>query len=280
MVSPSSSTRLTNMQRPPIEFWTNGSDIDSLPSSEYWNDRSKEIEKAFDVSDGAFSKLESYIEKKEVLRQFYQIAGLLEKPLAGKGASLGSGVCWLEGKILKSYIGIKNICCVEFSKHRICELAPLVLSHYAISPERVRLCLGSFYDLKIEDNEMDFVILVVSFHHAYEPMKLLKEVRRVLKPRGVVIIVGEHFFPWHNVLLRAVKHVIKIIINHKGCRGKESLLPRWETLFPSGGSKGDHHYSQKMYQRFFRESGFSYKRFVYRRSRLQSWKLQPKIDPL
>ncbi len=256
-----------------VENWIDHDDVIALPSSEYWNNRKVENDKAFDVSDGSFSKLESYMNRKGVLQQFHKIADSMEKTLFGKGVSLGSGVCWLEAQIVKSYGAIDNISCVEFSRHRICELAPLILQHYCVDHQKISLCYGSFYELKLPDNEMDFAIFAVSFHHAHKPMKLLKEVKRVLKPEGIVIIVGEHFFNWRNLFKRRIKHLVKIMINHQGYRGKTGIYPKWENIFYSIGEKGDHHYSRQMYMQMLQKNGFRARHFIDERFGIQGFLL-------
>jgi len=44
----------------------------------------------------------------------------------------------------------------------------------------------------LENNSVDFIFLCQAFHHADDPEKLIYEIRRVLKPDGIVIIIGEH----------------------------------------------------------------------------------------
>lgn len=234
-------------------------------SASYWNDKDVESRKIWSVPDNDFEKLERGFAKKKLLGQFELIAE--DNHIAFRdatGASLASGVCVLESHILRKYPAIKKLYCVEFSRHRIVDMAPKILAHYEIEEERAELCLGSFYDLRFEKNRFDFMILCQAFHHASDVNKLLSEIKRVLKPSGIVFIVGEHYFNTTAIAKRALKYMAKWVLNHKGQRDKSSFLPTWNALFPIDHVKGDHHYSRDEYKRMFNGAGFNFRRYIFK----------------
>lgn len=55
-------------------------------------------------------------------------------------------------------------------------------------PEQVKLLLGDSETLPFSDNTFDVVYCNDSFHHYPAPMKVLKEVHRVLKPGGTFLM--------------------------------------------------------------------------------------------
>lgn len=237
-------------------FWLDSDSIDTLPTAQYWNDESVEKGKVFDISSGDFDRLKTAIDRKGIVPQVIGLCDALpSNGLKGRGISLGSGVCWLEALILKRYPSVTELMCVEFSRHRIFVLAPQLLAHEEIDPHRVALCLGSFYDLKVDDQSIDFVILCQAFHHASDPKKLLAEIFRVLRPEGTVLIVGEHYFDWKIKLARFSKHIFKWFINYKGYRVRTTFLPKYSHLFPADRVKGDVHYSMSQYARIFEDFG-------------------------
>jgi len=239
--------------------WLDSDSIDSLPTAQYWNDESVEKGKVFDISSGDFDRLKTAIDRKGIVPQVEKLCdGLPDGGLKGRGISLGAGVCWLEAEILKKYPSVTELICVEFSRHRIFALAPQLLAHEEIDPHRVALCLGSFYDLKVEDRSLDFVILCQAFHHAAEPNKLLAEILRVLRPEGAVLIVGEHYFGRMTIFTRLVKHTVKWVINYNGYRANSSFLPEYKHLFPADPVKGDVHYSKNEYAEIFGGLGFEW----------------------
>ena len=256
-----------------LESWGDEENVSALPSFDYWNDPALEHAKAFDVRDGDFDKLTRYVQSRGLLHQFNLLESMLDGPIVGRGASLAAGVCWLEAEILRTRPKVKSIHCVEFSRHRLFDLAPRVLAHYDIDPGRVTLCLGSFYTLKLAPASLDFVILCQAFHHAHDPVALLAEMKKVLKPGGVVILSGEHFHPWWRVAFQTVKHFARLILNRKGYRTLSPFIPTWSTLFAASLKKGDRQYSLKEYRQLFSQAGFSFRRLVARSAGQQGFVL-------
>jgi len=48
-----------------------------------------------------------------------------------------------------------------------------------------------------------------AFHHAAKPFDLLKEVNRILKNDGIVLIVGEPYIGWVRIIRRFFSLLIK-----------------------------------------------------------------------
>ena len=153
--------------------------------------------------------------------------------------------------------------------------------------DKVILCLGSFYQLRLSDESLDFVILAEAFHHADEPGRLLVEVRRVLKPDGVVLVLGEHRVS-HPAILYA-KHFVKFIASHL----VPEVAQRWligrvinsapffaslEGLLRPDSVTGDHYYLPRQYQNFFWAHGFLYERITTPRCPFQAFVLLPQTD--
>ena len=166
--------------------------------------------------------------------------------------------------------------CVEFSKHRISKIAPRLLNHYKINPNKIELYYGSFYNLKIEDNSLDVVILCQAFHHAEFPNQLLIEIKRVLKQNGKLLIIGEHYFHILEISKRIIKHFIKWLINYKQIRTKSKFFPNWRYLFPPSKEKGDIHYSKSQYRIIFSNNGYFHKRYIFYNIKNQAFLLTPK----
>ncbi len=266
------------------DVWLDDSELEQASTSEYWNAREIERNKASDISGGEFDRMEAHLEKKGKLRHLEDLIADLEQArltLHGQGISLGSGTCWLEARLLKAHRGIELLRCMDFSKHRIFELAPLLLDHYGIEQDRAVLCLGSFDDIRIEDGSLDFVILGQAFHHTDKPAELLGEVARILKTNGIVLIYGEHYFSPVDVTARVFKHFAKWLLNHRGYRSIAGIMPKWRVLFPGDpDGKGDHHYQETDHQNFFKSAGLRYRRTISPAPKLQGFILQKDSDAL
>ena len=260
-----------------IKQWISDQEIESISTSQYWNDRKEEDKKMWSIPNNNFDAFEEYFDKKGLFKQLVFIVKQNGIDLNNNtAASLASGTCALESLILKKYNGIQKLFCVEFSKHRIKEIALRVLDHHKIDPNIIELCLGSFYDLKIEDNSLDIVFLCQAFHHAKYPDKLLSEIRRVLKRKGKLVIIGEPYFNIVKVSKRIIRHFINWIINYKEARNKLEFFPRWGYLFPPNKEKGDIHYSKSQYRIIFLNNNFNFKRYIFRSTNNQMFLLTNK----
>ena len=265
-----------------VEYWLTDSDIDKIEYSEYWNDEEQEKSKEWYILDGNFSKMEHYLLEVGLPQDLERCVDILKLEfnygLKGTGIDLGAGNLWATPYLLA--LGeIDKLYCLEYSKHRLLKLGPKVLEHYNVSKEKVVLVLGSFYDLHIDDDSLDFVFLSEAFHHADRPDCLLAEIRRVLKPNGVAIIIGEHTV---NTERAYRNHVIKLLISvfvpnnvQQRIFGRtfhiNRLIPKSSDLFPTNPILGDHKYTEKEYRKMFSKYGFKIKHIKHRSSQFQSY---------
>ncbi|MDO4288695.1 MAG: class I SAM-dependent methyltransferase [Eubacterium sp.] len=71
----------------------------------------------------------------------------------------------------------------------------------------VELKLGNATNLPYKDNSFDVVVSTATFHHYHTPELVLKEVHRVLVPKGVFVICDTYL----NATLRYLNHFCKPI---------------------------------------------------------------------
>ncbi len=66
---------------------------------------------------------------------------------------------------------------------------------------------GNIYSLKFNDDTFDYVLMMEVIEHLEDPLKALKEVKRVLKPNGELIISFPNYlnFPWLIVRILSEK---------------------------------------------------------------------------
>jgi len=251
-----------------VRIWAESSGAEDTQFA-YWNDEEIESAKAWNVAEGkGLANQERHVQQSgllDLLRLAVRTACDGGAGLGRAGADLACGTAWAVPHLLEDS-GIERIFCVEYSRHRLLKLAPVVLRHYDIPRDRVVLCLGSFYDLRIDSGALDFVLLAEALHHAGDPLRLLAEVRRVLSRDGVVIVIGEHIVPSLPRLYGAhaarwlVSRTVPAAIQRK-LRGKTINRPRalWcgvrELLAPNPIT-GDHYYRDSDYERLFREANF------------------------
>jgi ubiquinone/menaquinone biosynthesis C-methylase UbiE len=112
---------------------------------------------------------------------------------------------------------------------------------------KINRYVGSFYNIKLQDESIDVAILSQAFHHAERPSDLLQEIHRILKRTGVVYIFGEHFIDWKKILWRFLSILLK----------KRKLIINFRELFPTDPVLGDHYYKISDYFKMAEAAGFS-----------------------
>ena len=99
-----------------------------------------------------------------------------------------------------------------------------------------------------------------AFHHALRPNKLLKkEMFRVLKPEGYIIITGEQIITKVHFLTRLIKKIVRDIYNFITFSNQDRqkmFKYSLRDLFPSDQIKGDTHYTLKMVRSLAERNGF------------------------
>lgn len=266
------------------EYWLLESQITDVMYSSYWNDEEEEKSKAWYILDGDFSKMENYLENTGLIEDLRTCIDILndqfDRQLAGVGIDLAAGNLWAIPHIL-SCSDVRQVYALEYSKHRLFILGPAVLDHYHVPREKVILALGSFYDLKVEDESLDFILMSQAFHHANDPIRLLEELCRVLKPNGTIIIIGEHIIHYYRILAR---HILKVILSRVVPKNtqtrifgkvltKPKLIIPFKTLVPPDPVLGDHCYSDAKYWTLFSRYGFRVRCVRNRSSQFQSFVL-------
>lgn len=268
-----------------VEHWLSDEQATAVEYSEYWNDEQAERDKPFHVVDNDFSKLERYLAEVGLPADLRSCLETLPAPLAGRGIDVAAGTLWAVPMLLDAG-PVQRLYCLEYSKHRLLTLGPRALDHYGVDPGRVVLAYGSFYELKLEPGSLDFAFLSQAFHHADRPAALLAELRRVLRPNGVVIIVGEHILRPRDYALYAARagaswalpaRLQRRVLGHE-LDVHVSLRPSASDVMPTDRTLGDHGYSQADYRTLFSQAGFAMRRVRRSRSHYQSFVLERRGD--
>lgn len=255
-----------------------------LPFAGYWNDEAAERAKAWHIGEKGFAPMEAHLASAGLLRQLdqsLQVAQAFGLKISGQGADLACGTAWASAHLLRT-APIERMYCIEYSEHRLLKMAPVLLAHYVIPLDKAVLCLGSFYELNLADGSLDFALLSEAFHHADDPRRLLAELRRVLKPRAVVLIIGEHDLggPWRLRARNAARFVAARFPAAAQRRvfgrivSAEPLFAPIRDLLRPDPVVGDHYYLREDYFSMFSEAGFAAHRFTTQGSRSQGFVLE------
>ena len=245
-----------------VRRWLDADQIRAIEYSEYWNDEAAERSKEWWTLEGDFGPMETYLTVQTTLAR--ELEDLLaEAPPRGVGADLAAGTLWAVPRLVAH--GAEMVYAVEYSEHRLLKLGPGLLSHYGVPPERVVLCLGSFYDVRLDGDSLDFVLLAQALHHADRPDVLLGEIERVLRPGGTLYVIGEHLVDDPHVSFR--RRVAARLPASLQLRLFGRLVPRSPEL-PVDPVLGDHVYFRRDYREMLARAGFAVSsEHVYTRTR-------------
>jgi ubiquinone/menaquinone biosynthesis C-methylase UbiE len=242
--------------------WLDGNQLGEVATATYWNDEEVEKEKAFDVVGGEARTLVHYLRDETTslkeLEEGVQFASDAGYPLHGVGVDAAAGVCWTTA-IVSRIDAVKKVYAIDISKHRLLRLAPIVLRMFQAQTRKITRVLGTFDHMRLDDASIDFCLLSQALHHAEDPLRLLRELRRVLKPGGTLIVIGEDPIYPAGIPLKWLKNVIKLILPEMirpGTRPVHRLLPTFAELFPTNETTGDHYYRIADYHRMFRATEF------------------------
>lgn len=247
------------------ERWLSEAEVREIEYAEYWNDVEAEREKPWNIADGDFARLEGYLAETGLRDDLHACLGAIGRPLSGSGIDLAAGTLWAAPLLLAAG-DVQRLYCLEFSRHRLLELGPRVLDHYGVDHDRIVLAYGSFYELRLPDDALDFAFLSQAFHHADRPAALLAELRRVLRPGGVAILVGEHVVRprdyaayYARALASLAPGGVRRRVPGADAEIRRTLRPRAADLLPTDPVLGDHAYDRADYARLFETAGFSWR---------------------
>jgi ubiquinone/menaquinone biosynthesis C-methylase UbiE len=110
-------------------------------------------------------------------------------------------------------------------------------------PDNLFFCLSETTRLPAKDNEFDFVISWSAFEHIADPVAILREVRRVLRPHGVLFIQlwpfydsahGTHLVDWFPEGFAQFRHTNDEILRQLRSSGDQqaagNMLEAYRTL--------------------------------------------------
>lgn len=251
-----------------VEIWKNEDEILSIENAEYWNDCNLQKSREWAILNDDYSSLEAHLREHFFPQDLDHCLSFMQsnlgRSLEGIGIDLAAGYLWAVPHLLSAG-PVTKIYCLEYSGYRLLNLGPRLLNHFRVPVEPVVLALGSFYDIKLKDASLDFAFLCAAFHHAEHPETLLKELQRVLKPSGIVIIIGEHSLTAFSTYLKHfIKFPISLFIPHpwqgwmfgKVFPRKRLFAGISEILTPDS-ILGDHYYIPSQYSDMFTRFGFA-----------------------
>ncbi|KAF6245780.1 class I SAM-dependent methyltransferase [Nitrosopumilus sp. b2] len=190
-----------------------------------------------------------YIDTKYVSEIFKKIPKVWDK-MKGIGVDLGGGVGCISSTIARKE-DVKKIFCVELVEDVVKLCQPIVKKEIlGENYNKVISVVGSFDNLELEENSIDFAVSWDSMHHSSDLVKTLTECKRVLKKDSILVIVDRA----HNNSTpdSEIERMLNIVYDEefliKNYRPKDTILTRREN--------GEHEYRIFEWKNFFKQAGY------------------------
>ena len=187
------------------------------------------------------------------------------KNIKGIGVDLGGGIGLVSSTIAKKK-NIKKIYCVDIVKNAVTKCQPIIKKKILNNKsKKVLSVIGSFDELKLKNNSIDFCIGWDSMHHSTNIIRTLKEAKRVIKKGGKLIIVDRGHN--NNTPNKEIKRMLNIIYPKSFLRS--NYLPINKKLTRT--MNGEHEYRFFEWENFFKKSKFKIlKRLIVKESSLNN----------
>ena len=182
----------------------------------------------------------------DILKKIPDISNMMK----GVGIDLGGGVGCISSTVAQNET-IQKIFCIELVEDVVKLCQPIVKENIlGKNSDKVTSVVGSFDNLELEDNSIDFAISWDAMHHSSNLYKTLLECKRVLKDDSVFVIVDRG----HNDSTpdSEIERMLDIIYDKefliKNYRSEDTILTRWEN--------GEHEYRFSEWKNYFKKTGF------------------------
>lgn len=129
-----------------------------------------------------------YLSFEEMIGFLRYICADLGLKLSGHGIELGAGCSAVSNALLKIFPDISSMHAVEIVPDVVKLLQPKVVS-LAGNAGRCVPVFGSFDEVRVPSESLDFAVEFDAFHHSNNLDVTLKETARILKPGGTLLII-------------------------------------------------------------------------------------------
>lgn len=189
-----------------------------------------------------------YIEKKELLEILDACKNHTDFEPRGIGVELGSGCAAISVELAKHNRQIEGIYAIEIVP-AIVEYAAIPLISMNNMEGRVIPIVGSFDQINLQEESVDFIIEFDSLHHSFDLAKTISESARVLKPGGNLLAIDRSHWKTSKVRRAELENTVysKEFLEARGLDNQLRL---------TRAENGEHEYLLSEYLEAFLEAGF------------------------
>ena len=134
-----------------------------------------------DFSGMNYGQIEEIIEKR--VKVFIKATAIMDEDYHGTILEMGCGQ-GVVSACLSRMPKVEKVLALDYSRVCVEELTPIVFDKLGADENKIVRILGSFNDMKLKDNSIDFIVSCGTLHHSEDLLKTARECYRVLKPGG------------------------------------------------------------------------------------------------
>lgn len=177
-------------------------------------------------------------------------------PPNAKVLDMGCGGGWLSA-ILSRVDCVETIYALDSSRHFLRNLLPQVMDLMEGCQDKLVTIEGLFQPLLFDDACLDVVVASSALHHADSLEPVLKEIRRTLKPGGLLFVLNETPWPGYRHLMFVLVATARTL--------RDLLFQRYRPVSPAISASGylydpalgDRDYPLWYWKEALRTSGFA-----------------------
>jgi len=181
------------------------------------SDKPTESKTYFDKVSGEWDKIRSGLFSNDVRDKAYSVAKIEKDKLA---ADIGCGTGFITRGLVKKGLRVIAVDQSEKMLHQ--------LKKKTKNKKMIDCRVGESNKLPINDNEVDYVFANMYLHHVEDPLVAIKEMVRILKPGGKIVItdLDKHDFDFlkteqHDIWMGFDRKDIKNWFNEAGLKNAE-----------------------------------------------------------
>ena len=168
--------------------------------------------------------------------------------LKGIGIDVGGGVGCVSSVVAQKK-DCKKIYCVEVVKNAVKKCQPIVKKGILKKKSsKLISVIGDFDNIKLPNSSVDFCVAWESLHHSNNVIKTLKEIKRVTKDKGRILIVDRAHK--NNTSNHEINRMLNIVYSKNFL--KKNWLPS-NKIF-TRKQNGEHEYKFKDWRKFFKKA--------------------------
>ena len=246
----------TNEDKIKITYWLKPHELlDSVyvHSRSFVSDFSKLVSDT--MRENHIYKEHIYMKKEELLEILRVITFADKFDMSGIGVELGSGCSAISVELVKLNKQIEKIYAVEIVPEIVEYAAAPLISMHSVE-EKVIPVVGSFDDIKLDDNSVDFIIEFDSLHHSFDLDRTISESYRILKPGSKLLAIDRAHWCTSKRRRNELENVKY---------SKEFLMARGldPNLVVTRAENGEHEHLLSDYLIAFKNAGFTDVRWVF-----------------